>query len=112
MLVRVPPLTTVSRHSMRFMASSGVTHGPPVLLQPGAEGSTMSMPSESASPTASLRQSFHSGVMYFTRCGTICGVFSPASKRCTPLIPTRCIHSRSLRMPSGVMLPFSQCHHT
>src|SRR2546423_11523353 len=27
-------------------------------------------------------------------------------------MPTRCIHSRSFLMPSLVMLPFIQCHHT
>src|SRR6185436_1894284 len=27
-------------------------------------------------------------------------------------MPTRCIHSRSLRIPSLVILPFIQCHHT
>ena len=41
-----------------------------------------------------------------------CGVLMDASIASTPPIPTRFIHSRSLRMPSSVTLPFIQCHHT
>src|SRR5215210_3496650 len=36
----------------------------------------------------------------------------PASKFWKPPMPARCIHWRSLRMPSLLTLPFIQCHQT
>src|SRR5215467_1467604 len=50
--------------------------------------------------------------MYTSRLSTNLGVLSAASKFWNPPRPTRCIHSRSAWMPSLVMLPFIQCHHT
>src|SRR5439155_1204442 len=61
---------------------------------------------------AYLNACFHSGVIYARRLSTTCGVCRAASKFWKPAIPTRCIHSRSRLMPSWVMFPFIQCHHT
>ena len=48
----LPPFTLTARHVIFFMASWGVTQGPPVLLQPGELGMAIVMPSESAMCTA------------------------------------------------------------
>ena len=47
-----------------------------------------------------------------SRLSTICGVSRPASKLWNPTIPVFCIHRRSFLIPSLVMFPFIQCHHT
>src|SRR5438128_11049285 len=46
------------------------------------------------------------------RFSTTFGVFREASKFWKPAMPARCIHSRSSLIPSFVILPFIQCHHT
>ena len=53
----------VSLQTSFFMACSGFTHGPPVLLQPGQLAMAISMPSESVSLVAKRKQSCHSGDM-------------------------------------------------
>ena len=56
-----PPFILVSVHTKRFMACSGLTHGPPVLLHPGQLAMAVSMPSESARCMTYWKQSFHCG---------------------------------------------------
>src|SRR4029077_10977484 len=50
--------------------------------------------------------------MYTRRLSTSFGVVNDASKFWKPPMPTRFIHSKSSLIPSLVMLPFIQCHHT
>src|SRR6266567_9523968 len=107
-----PPSMNVSLHTYFFIPSDAGTQGPPDSLQPGEPAIASSSPSRSASVVAYLNASFHSGVMYTKRLSTTCGVSKAASKFWKPATPTRCIHSRSSLMPSLVMLPFIQCHHT
>src|SRR3954451_21969796 len=61
---------------------------------------------------ACLKASFHSGVMCARRLSTTCGVCRAASKFWNPASPARCIHWRSRSIPSLVIFPFIQCHHT
>src|ERR1035437_2023514 len=108
----LPPWTTVSLQTYFFIASGPGTHGPPLSLQPGEPAMASSSPSWYARVVAYLKASFHSGVMYAMRFSTTCGVAKAASKFWNPPRPTRCIHSRSSLMPSLLMFPFIQCHHT
>src|SRR5580704_10118416 len=103
---------SVSLHTYFFMPCAGGTQGPPVSLQPGEPAIAISIPNWLPRVIAYLRASFHLGVMYASRLLTTCGVASAASKFWKPAIPTRCIHSRSSLIPSSVILPFIQCHHT
>ena len=62
-MLNLPPWTRVSLHTSRFIACSGFTQGPPVLLQPGQLATATSIPSESAIDTACLNSSCHSGLI-------------------------------------------------
>ena len=106
------PWTIVSLQAIFFMPSCGATQGPPVTEKPGEVAIAISSPSRSASLAAKRKASFHSGVMKARRFSTICGVLISISKAWAPAIPLRSIHSRSLRIPSLLTLPFIQCHQT
>ena len=73
----------------------------------------ISIPSESAMSRARLNASFQPSLIYGLLGRTIAGVdLKAASKQCMPLMPILSIHKRSFLIPSGVTIPFIQCHHT
>ena len=70
----------VSLHTIFFIASTGLTQGPPDSLHPGEPAMASSSPSWSANCVVYRNASFHSGVMYTSRLSTSFGVPSAASK--------------------------------
>ena len=105
------PSTSVWLQTSFFIACSGLTHGPPVSLQPAELKIDISSPNRSASDAAWRTASIHSGVPHKSFLSTVWPLPEETSAICMPPIPTRFIHSRSLVIPSLVTLPPVQCHH-
>ena len=84
------------------MDCSGLTHGPPLPVQPGPAFSAICKPNRLASLTACLISSRHSALMNLTGPR---GMPTPTSIISTPPIPARLSASKSAVMPSRVKLP-------
>ena len=105
---RAPALSPRSpRRRVFFAACSAVTHAPPQ-FQPLHRFTPSAIPKRSASRTACLNISRHSGLM---KCGPrgAGGPAWPASNSNAPLIPCRFISSKSRVIPSLLAAPLS--HH-
>ena len=110
---RPGPVTSIVRQVNFFMASAGITHGPPVELQPGADATAVSIPFASASSMAYRKAAFQPGEPYGMVSATMGFMpIPPASNWWKPPIPARSIHSISFWIPSMVTFPSIQCHHT
>ncbi len=92
------------------IAISGVTHGPPLPVQPGPLCTDSSIPTLAASLTAWLKSACHSGVR---KPMGPAGASSVTSMSTAPPMPTRLIASKSAVIPSREIFPSTQnqCTH-
>ena len=91
------------------MDCSGLTHGPPLPVQPGPALSVISSPSRSASSTACLNSSHHWSLMNSTGPR---GMPTSTSMMIIAADARRFIASRSAVMPSRLRLPSMMNQYT